>query len=283
MNNDLNNQNNQTNNSNGVTYYTKNKNSIEGMHIDSKGRESYFYLNTNPFVWGMIIVLLAIIGFAFIFSSVFFQNVSQQVNDLVETKRIEEEQNALGEELVLGDNDLKKRNEIIDDLNNIFDISDFNIYSDYIKDDNFKFMFYVYLTKDYTDNTKSLVSGENNINGAYSMSLTNINSYYFKFFGENFDYTKLNKDSAFFEKEVQFDKYYYPDLVDNIIYAKYNVETNSIKKFKYVKTTYNDKSELYSDVLEYNNVSENQNFYVALRYKVDPKGFISFKSFKIIE
>ena len=283
MNNDLNNQGNQTNNSNGVTYYTKKEGSIEGVHIDSNGRKSYFYLNTNRYVWVIVIVLLAIVGFAFIFSSVFFQNVFQQMNDLVETKRIEEEQNALGEELVLGENDLKKRNEIIDGLNNIFSVSDFSSYTDYIKDDNFKFIFFVYLTKDYSDNTKSLVSGENNINGAYSMNLTNINSYYFKFFGENFDYTKLNKDSAFFEKEVQFDRYYYPSLVDNIIYTKYNVESNSTMKFKYVKTTYNDKSELYSDVLEYNNTSKNENFYVALRYKVDPKGFISYKSFKIIE
>ena len=280
MNNEINNQNNKEENiSNNSNYFINNKDYIEGEYTNRFGARSYYYVNKNPFVWAFVIFFIVFFIGVSIYSNVSFDKAVKDLDNTIkiieETKKNEE----LGSDLTLGENDLKKRNQVIEDLNNVFMFTEFSPYIDYIQEDNFKYMFFVYLTKDYSDNTKTLVTGEKDVDGAYSINVNNLNSYYFKFFSLNFDYSKLMRTKSYYGNDDE----YYPQLIDNTIYGKYNTDINVESKFKYVKTRYNENSDVYADIMEYTNKSRDESYYVALRYTVDPKGFISYKSFKVVE
>jgi len=288
MNNDsnnLNNQdntNNQVNNSNNINRYVNNKDYNEGEYTNVYGGRSHYYLNKNPFVWGIAIAIIAVVFGMNIFANMFFKKAYEKMEDAM--KMVEEEKETLGDEITLGENDLKKRKEVVENLKNLFDFTEISEYSYLMDNDDFRFMFFIYLTKDYSDNTKTLVTGETNVEGAFSMNINSIKSYYLKFFGKDFDYTKLYMKSGYYGKDTYYDSYYAPELVGDIIYAKYNNESNIDNNiFKYVKTTYNEKSGVYADVIAYTNNKRNESFYMALRYTIDPKGFVTYKSFKMVQ
>ncbi len=287
MNNDSNNQNNNLNDqidtSNGVNYYVNNKDYIAGQYIDKNGARATYYINKNPALWAIVFIFIVIFFGLIIFSNMAFKYAFDQFDDAMKLIEETKEQEAIGEDITLGENDLKRRKDVIANLNNLFQFVEFSEYSYSMDNDDFRFMFFVYLTKDYSDNTKTLVTGETNVEGAYSMNINSFNSLYLKFFGRDFDYSKIYKNSSYYGKDTYYDNYYTPQIVGDTIYSKYSTELNIYNQsFEYVKTTYNEKSDLYSDILIYTNKEKDEKLYAMLRYKIDPKGFVSYKSLEAI-
>lgn len=171
------------------------------------------------------------------------------------------------------------REKDVNKLNAMFMYSDIsNI--DYINDYNFKFMFLVYSFKDESANLK-LDLNDIESNDSFCMTIADFNNYYFRYYGENFDINKLEKTSLFFN-QIDF-----PVIKSDKIYTSFFTSLDpALLNFQYSTTTYDEVSGLYVDEIDIVKAKAGLDGYsyssigkIYLKYKVDPKGLISYKSF----
>ena len=173
---------------------------------------------------------------------------------------------------VSGDISTNTVNKIESSLNGVFADTLHVAGKEYLDDYDFKFAFLVYF---YSWESENIENGENGTTGLFTMDLTTFNNFYFRAYGEQFDISKLNMNSSFY-KGVK-----YPSISENKIHSSFYtgvVPQYYAYKNKNVTTSDGLKNVIYSyGSLIDSGFSEMGSF--TVKVFVDPKGFISFKSF----
>ena len=236
----------------------------------------------------VVLLVLILIGLCvFIFMDGFKTNTKNTSNDTTTTTiTTTKAENDVDKDITISEEDKLYRESVTNMINTIIGSNKVDSSKDYLNDEDFKFMFFVYLTKEYSENTEKDLTGQA-VTGCYSMSLDSFNSHYLKMMGSNFDINKLNKNSVYYKSDVGTN---YPTVKDNTIYSGYVTGPDPTQyQFKYSKTMYNEYKNLYTDVVEFGKTEEKGDSLelvstgkAYLVYSKDPKGIISYKSFKLV-
>ncbi len=243
-------------------------------------------------ILGLVFIIVILLGFCSYFAYNSTSNNKTKGNNVITTTTTTEARTDIIKDVELTEEEKIQKEVLVDLLNAVFVNNEIESGVEYMNNNDFKFMFCLYLTSRYEENTELDKDGRE-VTGIFNMSTTSFNNYYFRFMGEQFDISKLNKNSDFYRDGMNPIRRF-PEVVNNNIMSQYitGIIPENMK-MKYVKTTYNTADEIYTDELEYyvingvdgtdEMVSYKIDGTLSLKYKIDPKGFVTYKSFKFIE
>jgi hypothetical protein len=228
--------------------------------------------NSLVVILSLVFIIVILLGFCGYFGYSTISGTRTKGNDVTTTTTTSEVVTTQS----LGNLSKEAVSNIEKSLNITFHDTDIVSGKEYLEDADFKFAFFVYL---YSWESENLENSDNGTTGLFTMNVDTFNSLYFKSFGEQFDISKLDKNRTFY-KGVK-----YPTISDNKIHSSFYTGPDPLC-YKYKYESMCEEDGLYKLTYMYGFMKDNGNGLEIqpygssyLKLSVDPKGFISYKSF----
>lgn len=233
--------------------------------IDSNIENTKKFTNTFFILPAAFIIIATVVGFIII--DTLLSNKSKTTDDNTETTTT-----TSGEQIKL---DVLRKEKEAFILGEIIDNIEYD--KEYLNDYNFKFVYFVYHADNYINVDETNINGEVET-GRRRFNINMFNSFYQRLMGEQFDISKLDKDS--FYKASEF-----PTLEGDYLYT--SVYSGYAERPVVYVNTILISDGTYVDTYNYcelDGVNPNKDKVlgkVYVKYSIDPKGFTSYKSIVI--